>query len=95
MSTKQKSNALDLLGKARPNTRTSSGELKNEGGQDEGGKPPAPVKATASDSVRHTIYLDPKVSRALKLAAASGDDPRGRTLSTIVNAALQEMGYGE
>ena len=93
MSTKQKSNALDLLGKARSKTQVSPVERKEEEGQ-KGETKRATLPATG-DSVRHTIYLDPQVSRALRLAAASGDDPRGHTLSTIVNTALQEMGYGD
>lgn len=43
--------------------------------------------------VKHSIYLDEEVSRALKLASARGDDPRGTSMSAIVNQALRELGY--
>lgn len=43
--------------------------------------------------VKHSIYLDEDVSQALKLAAALGDDPRGTSMSAIVNSALRELGY--
>ena len=48
----------------------------------------------AGEQVKHSVYLDPDVSRALKVAAAMGDDPRGVNVSAIVNAALRELGYG-
>mgnify|MGYP001801026558 FL=1 len=43
--------------------------------------------------VKHSIYLDEDVSQALKLAAALGKDPRGTSMSAIVNSALRELGY--
>ena len=45
------------------------------------------------DLVKHSVYLDPAVSQAIKIAAAVGDDPRGSNISAIVNAALRELGY--
>lgn len=47
----------------------------------------------AGDLVKHSVYLDPAVSRAVKMAAALGDDPRGSNISAIVNTALRELGY--
>lgn len=52
-------------------------------------------RRSAGEQVKHSVYLDPDVSRALKVAAATGDDPRGTNVSAIVNAALRELGYGE
>ena len=48
----------------------------------------------AGEQVKHSVYLDPDVSRALKIAAATGDDPRGANVSAIVNEALRGLGYG-
>lgn len=42
-----------------------------------------------------SVYLDESVGKAVKMAAASGEDERGRNISAIVNAALREAGYGE
>lgn len=48
----------------------------------------------SGEQVKHSVYLDPDVSRALKVAAALGEDPRGTNVSAIVNGALRELGYG-
>jgi hypothetical protein len=52
-------------------------------------------RRASGEQVKHSVYLDSDVSRALKIAAATGDDSRGTNVSAIVNAALRELGYGE
>ena len=51
-------------------------------------------RRSSGEQVKHSIYLDPDVSQAIKVAAAMGDDPRGTNVSAIVNEALRELGYG-
>ena len=42
-----------------------------------------------------SVYLDPELAAGLRMAAASGADPRGSDMSEIVEALLRENGYGE
>jgi hypothetical protein len=51
-------------------------------------------RRASGEQVKHSVYLDPDVSQAVKVAAALGDDPRGSNVSAIVNEALRELGYG-
>ena len=51
-------------------------------------------RRASGEQVKHSVYLDPDVSQAIKVAAAMGDDPRGTNVSAIVNQALQDAGYG-
>ena len=51
-------------------------------------------RRASGEQVKHSIYLDPDVSQAIKVAAAMGDDPRGTNVSAIVNQALRDVGYG-
>ena len=51
-------------------------------------------RRATGEQVKHSIYLDPDVSQAIKVAAAMGDDSRGTNVSAIVNEALRELGYG-
>ena len=50
-------------------------------------------RRASGEQVKHSVYLDPDVSRAIKVAAAMGDDPRGTNVSAIVNQALRDAGY--
>jgi hypothetical protein len=43
--------------------------------------------------VKKSVYLDPDVWRAVSVAAAVGDDPRGANASEIINTLLREAGY--
>lgn len=51
-------------------------------------------RRASGEQVKHSIYLDPDVSQAIKVAAAMGDDSRGKNVSAIVNQVLRESGYG-
>jgi len=51
-------------------------------------------RRAGGEQVKHSVYLDPDVSQAIKVAAAMGDDSRGTNVSAIVNEALRELGYG-
>ena len=51
-------------------------------------------RRASGEQVKHSVYLDPDVSQAIKVAAAMGDDPRGTNVSAIVNQALRDAGYG-
>ena len=41
-----------------------------------------------------TSYIDPAVHKEVKVAGASGDDPRGSDMSEIVENALRAFGFG-
>lgn len=51
-------------------------------------------RRASGEQVKHSVYLDPDVSQALKVAAAMGDDARGTNVSAIVNQSLRDHGYG-
>ena len=51
-------------------------------------------RRASGEQVKHSVYLDPDVSQAIKVAAAMGDDSRGTNVSAIVNQALRDTGYG-
>tara|TARA_B100001179_G_scaffold173830_1_gene129180 strand:- start:320 stop:757 length:438 start_codon:yes stop_codon:yes gene_type:complete len=51
-------------------------------------------RRASGEQVKHSIYLDPDVSQAIKVAAAMGDDSRGTNVSAIVNQTLRDAGYG-
>lgn len=42
-----------------------------------------------------SVYLEPELAAGLRMAAASGSDPRGADMSEIVEALLRENGYDE
>lgn len=50
-------------------------------------------RASGEERVRITPYVRPDQARALKVAAATGDDPRGSDMSEIMQALLDEAGY--
>lgn len=52
-------------------------------------------RASGKEKVRITPYVRPDQARALKVAAATGDDPRGSDMSEIVQALLDEGGYSD
>ena len=41
-----------------------------------------------------TSYIDPAIHKEVKVAGASGDDPRGSDMSEIVENALRAFGFG-
>ena len=41
-----------------------------------------------------TAYIDPSIHKEVKVAGASGDDPRGSDMSEIVENALRAYGFG-
>lgn len=41
-----------------------------------------------------TSYIDPAIHKAVKVAGAGGDDPRGSDMSEIVENALRAFGFG-
>ena len=52
-------------------------------------------RRASGEQIKHSVYLDPDVSQAIKVAAAMGDDPRGTNVSAIVNQSLRDAGYGD
>ena len=41
-----------------------------------------------------TSYIDPAIHKEVKVAGATGDDPRGSDMSEIVERALRAYGFG-
>jgi hypothetical protein len=47
-----------------------------------------------SEKRKMTAYIDPAIHKEVKVAGASGDDPRGSDMSEIVENALRAYGFG-